>query len=272
MDALKNLPLFLLILPIYINGESKIPRIISLVPSITEIIYAIDGEDALVGIVDPEGYPTDIDKTIVGRFSSPNFERIYSLSPDIVFIEGVEQERFRRPIESLGVKVITIQPEDIEGIFAAISGIGNIIGKGEKASILIDSLWKELEEIRRLVDTKIERKTAFIELSQNPLVTVGRKSFLNSLLEEAGVTNIMSDIEYAYPVISQELVISRNPDVIIMAHKEGTDPLERIGWSNIEAVKDGNIIRDIDLNLLLRPGPRVIDGIKMLITAIYGEH
>ncbi|MCK4595361.1 hypothetical protein KAT73_01160, partial [candidate division WOR-3 bacterium] len=61
------------------------------------------------------------------------------------------------------------------------------------------------------------------------------------------------------------------PDVIIMAHKECTDPLERIGWSNIEAVKDGNIIRDIDLNLLLRPGPRFIDGIKMLITSIHND-
>lgn len=270
-EAFKIISIFVIFFSLPLHTETNQPRVVSLVPSVTEIIYAIDGEDALVGIVDPEGYPTEIDKIIVGRYSSPNFEKIYSLSPDIVFVEGGEQERFINPIESLGIKAIKINPEDVEGIFSAILEIGEIIGKTKEASVLVESLQNELCEIRKMDRTPVDRQTAFLELSQSPLITVGKKSFLNNILEEAGVINITADIESAYPVVSQELVVNRNPDVIILAHKEGTDPRKRIGWSNIKAVKNGKIIKDIDLDLLLRPGPRVIQGIRALISAIYKD-
>lgn len=268
---LKNLSLYILLIPFSLNGGTTLPRTVSLIPSVTEIIYAIGGEDALVGIVDPEGYPEDIDKPIVGRFSSPNFERIYALSPDIVFIESGEQERFKRPLESLGIKVITVAPKGIEDIFSAIIEVGNIIGKTDEASTLVDSLRNELEEIKKSRNVKEEMRTVFFELSESPLITVGNGSFINELIEVAGGVNITSDIESPYPVVSQELIINRNPDIIIIAHGNGTDPKTRIGWKRIEAVKNDRITEDIDLNLLLRPGPRVIKGIKTLICAIYGH-
>ncbi len=263
--------LLLLSAPISSQGDLDLPRVISLVPSVTEIIYAIDGEEALVGVVDPEGYPTNVDKVIVGRYSSPNFEMIYSLDPEVVFIEGGEQERFRSPLESLQMRVVTINPEDIEGIFYAVLEIGKLLNRENEASLLVDSLKRELDEIRGLQRPKKDRKTVFIEISQNPLITVGMGSFINGLMEEAGVINITSDIESPYPVISQELVINRNPDFIILAHKDGTHPEARIGWSEVEAVEDGNIVEDIDLDLLLRPGPRSIGGIRALISAVYGD-
>jgi iron complex transport system substrate-binding protein len=262
---------FILLIPFYLCGGSTSPRIVSLVPSVTEIIYAIDGEDALVGIVDPEGYPEDIDKPIVGRFSSPNFERIYALSPDIVFIENGEQERFQSPLESFGIEVITVAPKGIDEIFGAIIEVGYIIGKGDGAFALVDSLKNELERVRKLVDVREERRTVFFELSESPLITVGKGSFINELIKETGSINITSDIESPYPVVSQELVIKRNPDVIIVAHENGTNPKTRIGWKNLEAVKKDRIIEDVNPNLFLRPGPRVIEGIKTLIYAIYGH-
>jgi len=238
---------------------------------VTEIIYAIGGEDALVGVVDPEGYPKDIDKPIVGRFSSPNFERIYALSPAIVFVESGEQDRFQKPLESLGIEVTIIAPESIGEIFDAIIEVGNIIGKGNEALTLVDSLEDELEKIRKLANVREEKRTVFFELSENPLITIGKRSFINELIDEAGGTNITSDIDSPYPVVSQELVINRNPDVIIIAHENGTNPKTRIGWKKTEAVKNGRIIEDVDLNLFLRPGPRVIEGIKIITYAIYGH-
>ncbi|PIP12424.1 MAG: cobalamin-binding protein [bacterium (Candidatus Stahlbacteria) CG08_land_8_20_14_0_20_40_26] len=261
----------ILLFPLCLCGGSIPPKTVSLVPSVTEIVYALGGENALVGVVDPEGYPEDIDKPIVGRFSSPNFERIYALSPDIVFVESGEQERFQKPLESLGIEVIIITPKSIDEIFGAIIEVGNIIGKEDEALTLVDSLKNELEKIRKLANVRKEKRTVFFELSENPLITIGKRSFINELIDEAGGINITSDIDSPYPVISQELVVNSNPDVIIIAHDNGTDPKTRIGWKEIEAVKNGRIIEDVDLNLLLRPGPRVIEGIKTMTYAIYGE-
>lgn len=259
------------ILTLNLCGATATPRTVSLVPSVTEIIYALGGENTLLGIVDPEGYPEGTDKPIVGRFSSPNFERICALSPDIVFIENGEQERFQRPLKSLGIEVVTVAPKNIEEIFGAIIEVGKIIGREDKALTLVDSLKNELAKTRKLVEGVKERKTVFFELSETPLITVGKGSFINELIKEAGGINITSDIESPYPVVSQELVVNRNPEVIIMAHENGTNPKSRMGWKKTKAVKNDGVVEEVNLNLLLRPGPRVIEAIRTLIYAIHGH-
>ncbi|MCD5384008.1 helical backbone metal receptor [candidate division WOR-3 bacterium] len=259
---MKSKILILILFPLSLLGDI---RVISLVPSVTEIIYAIGGEERLVGVVDPEGYP-DVDKPIVGRFSSPNIEKIYALSPDIVFLEIDAQRRFHGIITSLGMEVREIAPQSIEEIFAGIIEVGKIVGREREAKILTDSLKRELDEIRAQRDKK--RKTVFLELWENPLITIGKSSFINQMIEEAGGINITADIETAYPVLSAELVVERNPDIIIITHKGTTHPTERIGWEGVTAVKNGNIVEDLDINLLVRPGPRVIEGIKSLRKAI----
>lgn len=244
-------------------------RVVSLVPSVTEIIYAIGAQDKLVGVVKPCDWPPGIDKPIVGSFSSPNFETIYGLCPDIVFVEDTEQKRLWSKLNKLGLNIKVIAPKNIGEIYQAILEIGEILGKKENADSLVNKMKKTLAQFE--VDpTKGTKTKVFIEISELPLMTCGRKSFITGLIGIAGGMNIFEDIEKAYPVINQELVIKRNPEVIIILHRNFTNPEKRMGWENISAIKHKQVYTNIDINLLVRPGPRVVKGVEELHKRIYG--
>ncbi len=114
-----------------------------------------------------------------------------------------------------------------------------------------------------------QRPRVFVEIDKSPLMTAGAGSFIDDLIARAGGRNVAHDIQTAYPRIDPERVIAWNPEVILVAHGgapgEAAKRLARqIGWSNVAAVRQRRIIDDIDPDLLFRPGPRLVEGVKQL--------
>ena len=242
--------------------NDKIERVVSLVPSITETIYALGKEDLLVGVTVWDDYPEEVkEKPKVGDFSNPSLERILKLNPDIVFATLPEQRVTINRLRGLGIKVFVSQPKTVRDIFKEIKEIAHLLGVEERGDSLLKSMVQRIDSVKN--NSLSHRPRVYIELSANPLISIGGNSFLSEVIEIAGGENIFKDISQEYPMVPSEEVIKRDPEVIIVLHPGGGIG-ERLGWENVSAVKKNKIYNDIEENLLLRPGPRIVEGIEEL--------
>lgn len=232
-------------------------RVVSLSPAMTETIFALGAQEYLVGVTTYCSYPAEakaIEK--VGDFSNPSLERILGLKPDLVIVNTPEQRRIQQQLEQLGIDVYESSPQTMEEIYAEIAEIGVRLNARAEAESIIAYMKDRLQP-----DTG-SMKRVYVELSPRPLITIGSGTFLNELLKRAGGDNIFSDSKKDYPVVSAEAVILRDPEIIIVLHPEPFG--ERIGWKNVTAVKNQEVFADIDQDLLMRPGPRLVMGYQAL--------
>jgi len=252
-------------------------RIVSLAPSVTEILFALDLGDQIVGVTDQCDYPSaakEIER--VSGFGTPNVEKLLALSPDMIIACGLEKPELTDVLRQAGVQVVSVEVSHFPELFKAIGQIGEATGRSPKAKELVAGMHAELDAVAarvgRIDDAR--RPGVFIEIEQGPLMTAGAGSFLDDLVSRAGGRNVAHEISSAYPRIDPEKVIAWNPEVILVAH--GDRPGEaaerlarRIGWSNVTAVRERRVIDDIDADLLFRPGPRLVDGVKALAARLH---
>ncbi len=258
------------------HAQNHTARYISLAPSTTEILFALGLGDEVVGISSYCNYPPESkSKASVGDFSSPNIEKILSLRPDYIFCTGLEQNVIIVKLRSLHLKVYVADPATIEELFASIRDIGALTGRRSRADDLVAGMRKRLQEVAE----KLSRSPAapkpkvFIEIWHDPLMTAGKGSFVDEVVSLAGGVNIAHDAPRPYSIFSAEEVVRRNPDIIIMGYME-KDPAQdivkrRFGWSSIGAVRNNKVYNDIDPDMLLRPGPRVVDAVEALYKRLY---
>lgn len=252
------------------------PRYISLAPSTTEILFSLGLGDNIVGVSSYCNYPPEAkNKEKVGNFSQPNIEKIVSLKADYIFCTGLEQAPVISSLKRLGLKVYVADPSTISQILSSIIDIGNITGKAKEARSLTEKMREGIEEISLKVKSipAEKRLKVFLEIWHDPLTTAGKGSFVDELITLAGGINIASDTKRAYSIFSPEEVIKRDPDCIIVAYMAGGNAVKsmerRFGWSDVSAVKNRRVWADIDSDLLLRPGPRVVDGLKEIYKRLY---
>ncbi len=237
-------------------------KIVSLSPAMTEILFALNAQNLIVGVTTFCDYPEQAKNIYkVGDFSHPSLERIVGLKPDLVIVNLPEQMRIKKQLEELQIKVFVSSPKSLDDIYREIAEIGTIVKKESVAESLISAMKKHLRP-----SEGGKPKRVYIELSPRPIVTIGGQTFLNEMLEMVGGTNIFSDMKKDYPVVSQEEIIKRNPEIIILLHPHGIE--DRVGWMNIEAIEHRKIYRDFDRDCLMRPGPRLIEGFEALRTTI----
>jgi len=251
-------------------------RIVSLAPSTTEILFALGAGEEVVGVSSFCNYPQEASrKEKVGTFSQPNIEKILSLKPDIIFCTGLEQEPVVRGLKELNLKVCVSDPSNMEGLFSSILDMGKLISKEKEAEELINKMKRGIAEITsksKLIPEQ-SRPKVFIEIWNEPLMTTGKGSFIDELVTLAGGKNIAYDTHRPFCYFSAEQVIKRNPDCIILTYMTSEIPTQavgkRLGWQKISAVKNKRIYNDINPDLLLRPGPRLVEGLKELHKRFY---
>ncbi len=227
----------------------------------TEVVFALGAGDQLVGVTTYCDYPAQaLTKYKVGDFSNPSLERIIALKPSLVIVNLPEQNRIKRMLDDMSIPVFVSSPSSIADVLIEIESLGVLTGKKAQADSIKAEMISTIHPTRRIHD--IGWKKVYIELSPRPLVTVGKLSFLNELITWAGGINIFSDIDQDYPVVSQEEIVRRNPDIIIVLHPEKI--INRVGWSKVTAIVNGSIFTDVDPDILLRPGPRLVHGFKTL--------
>ncbi|MEO0085224.1 MAG: cobalamin-binding protein [candidate division WOR-3 bacterium] len=243
-------------------------RVVSLVPSVTEIIFALGAGSSLAGTTNQCDYPEAALRTLkVGDFAAPDVERIAALKPEVVFITLPLHATAAEKLRESGIRTCVSQPEDVVGVLAEIERIGVLVGKREQGLALARSLAARLDSLPVWSDTP----RVYVEISSVPLMTVGGRTFVADIVRRAGGRNVFDDAVADYPVVAPEEVAARNPDVIIVLHP-GTSPAEvaqRLGWQEVVAIKTGCVFSDIDGDLLLRPGPRAVDGVLLLASRLH---
>lgn len=259
-----------------LSAEIKKQRIISLAPSTTEILFSLGLDDEIVGVTTFCNYPVKaLAKEKIGTFSQPDIEKILSLKPDLIFATGLEQASTVEKLKQLELKVYVSDPSNIEELFNSIIEIGRLVFREKEASDLISQMKIKIAQIR--IKSKSipqdKRPKVFIEIWNDPLMTAGEGSFVDELISLAGGINIAYDVPRAYSYFSPEQVIKRNPDCIILGYMgkdKGQDIIgNRLGWKKIKAVKNNHIYNDINPDLFLRPGPRLVEGLEKIHKKLY---
>jgi len=261
-----------------IFSEQKPQRIISLAPSNTEILFALGLDEEIVGITDYCDYPPEkiAQKEKIGGFATPNFEKIVSLNPDIVFAtSGVQKQAIER-LEELGVKIYILEAETMENLLIEIKNIGKLTGKSQQAQELIAAMEKRIKAVKEKLSNipEDQKPKVFLEIWHDPLWTAPKKTLIYQVIELAGGKHAIT-IEGDWnqvTTVDPESVIDANPDVILLAF-ENSDPIsvyELAGWSAVSAVKNKRVFQ-IDPDIISRPGPRIIDALEQIAKILYTD-
>ncbi|MFZ0064096.1 MAG: cobalamin-binding protein [Pyrinomonadaceae bacterium] len=257
-----------------VRVHGKIERVISLAPNLTEIIYALGAGDRLVGNTTYCDYPEQA-KSVqkVGDTLQPNVERILALRPHLIFISTSSQlEAFARQLHDHGIPVYVSDPHDLEGVIHSIENIARLLNREQQAGELVSKLRGRMTTVEAAVkDRKPVR--VFYQLSAEPLYTAGREAFVTDLIKRAGGQSVTGDVGEAWPRYSEESVVAAKPDAIILptgGSMGGANADVADGLKRSPAVLEGRVIK-IDGDLLVRPGPRAIDGLEQLARALHPE-
>ena len=243
----------------------KIDRAISLAPSVTEMIFAVGAGDRLVGVTTYCNYPAEagaIEK--VGDTQTPNIERIIALRPQVVFVSTASQlEAFMQTLAEQRIAVYVTDAKSLDEVFDNLNELGELFGKTEYAANYVASLsGRALDVKQRVHDKAGDPPRVFLQISNEPLFTIGKESFMTELVEQAGGVSVTRDVPTAYPKLSKETAAALDPEVIILSDSEDNRAPNPV-FGNSSAVKAGRVF-SINADILSRPGPRLVDALEQI--------
>lgn len=258
--------------------ETAPANIVSMMPSNTEILFALGLSDEITGVSDFDDYPEEAqDKEKIGG-QEFNVEAIIALDPDIVFGHesafGISEEGYKQ-IEAAGIPVFVVKnATSFEETYETITTIGQLTDKAEEAEQVINDMKAKVEEVLAKVKDVEEEKTVFVETSPAPeIYTPGQGTFIQEMLNMIGAKNIADDGQDWFMMDAEEIV-NRNPDTIIVMYDYIDTAVEdvyaRDGFDTITAIQEKQVIQ-VDENLTSRTGPRLADGLEAFAKAIYPE-
>lgn len=251
-------------------------RVVSLAPSITEIVYDLNREDRLKGATTYSDFP-EAAKNLpkVGSYVYLDLEKIVSLQPDLcIGIKDGNPKAIVMRLESLGIPVYAVDPRSLESIRRAVLEIGELLQAPETARRVAAEMTLRIDRVRELAKTADHRPRVFFQIGVSPIVSAGSDTFIHELIEIAGGINLARAYT-SYPRFSTEEVIVAAPDIMIitsMARQKVFDQVKAKWqqWPGIPAVKNNRIFL-VDSDLFDRPTPRLLDGLETLIQLIHPE-
>ncbi|HWG85250.1 MAG TPA: ABC transporter substrate-binding protein [Deinococcales bacterium] len=248
-----------------LRAEPK--RIVSLVPSHTETVYAVAAGSRLVGRDDYSNYPADALKVpAVGGLYNPNLEAILAAKPDLVLASEYSGDLVKA-LEKANVTVWAGGAQSFQDIFKTISDIGLLLGQEAEAARLNSSIRRDVRTVE-IITAKLPKTPVYYEIDPTPY-SVGPNSYLGVLLDKAGGKTIVPAALGDFPKISPELVVSANPSVIIGTSRD--EVAKRAGWSAVTAVKRNRVYtltREQD-DIVSRAGPRVGQALRILARLLH---
>ena len=257
-------------------------RIVSLVPALTETLFAIGAGAQVVGVSSFDTYPPQVDTLPrVGALLDPDTERILALRPDLVLVYGSQSDA-RARFEGAGIRVFAYRHAGISGALRAIQELGTATGHDREAATVVRELESRLAAVRTRVRGAPRPRTLLVfERSPRTLRSMyvsGGSGFLNEMLDTAGGENVFADVKQESVQPSHETLIARRPDVILEVRARGLIEAqdrarERALWSalpSLPAVRTGRI-HFLAGEALVVPGPRLAEGAEMLARALHPE-
>jgi iron complex transport system substrate-binding protein len=254
-------------------------RIVSLAPSNTEIVCALQACNDLVGVTDFDTYPGQVTKvTHVVIGATVDIEKVVAAQPQLILAagNGLTSNAVIDQLTKLGFPVLSLYPHDLSGVYADISLVGAAIDARPAAAALVSAMKARADEVSSAL-AKAPKPRTFYEVGvfQGSIYTAGKDSFLASLISLAGGAPITGDA--ATTAIQLEDLIAADPQLILLgdaAYDPSITPASiaaRSGWSDMTAVNTGRILVMLDDQVITRPGPRIIDGLQALARAIHPD-
>jgi iron complex transport system substrate-binding protein len=250
-------------------------RIVSVAPSVTEMLFAVGLDTEVVGVTTFCDYPPQATHKAKIGSSTPNLEAILGVKPDLI----IGNQDFIRPdalakLEQLGIPVFLLIPKKVEDILGHITTIGRLVGHEKEARVVVQGLRDRLKEIGRRLASARPVRVLYV-INTDPLISVGPASYIHQMLELAGGDNIVGRTMTPYPKVSLEEVLRRAPEAIIfpVGTTEGIPDIEQQRWrkwTSLPAVT-GNRLYQVKAELVNRPGPRVVDGVEVLARLLHPE-
>jgi iron complex transport system substrate-binding protein len=258
-------------------------RIVSLAPSNTEIVCALDACDRLVGVTDFDDYPPDVaDVADVVLQASVDVELVVDAEPDLVLAAGNEltPSTVIEQLDELGLTVLVLYPESLDDVYANIELVGAALDASDEADELVAGMQERVEAVETAV-ADAERPVTLYEVGyfEGSEYTAGEGSFIASLIDIAGAEPVTGD---AQGVIDPEALVEADPELILLGSASYdpslSDPataLETVaarpGWAELAAVEAGNVVPYFYDIVTTRPGPRIVDGLEALARAIHPD-
>jgi iron complex transport system substrate-binding protein len=255
-------------------------RIISVIPAVTEMLFAMGAGDQVVGVSSYDKYPPEVAKRArVGALLDPDVERILTLKPDLVVVYGTQQEFIAR-LDRAGIPRFDYQHAGLADITQTIRRLGQRIGRGSEAEKLASTIERDVEAIRKQVAGRPRPKTVLL-FDREPgglrgMYASAGFGFMHDMLEIAGGDDAFSDMRRQSLQLSAELLLARAPEVIVEVQTSEGWPPDRIArelavWKTLPAlpaVRTGrvHIVADDRLSI---PGPRVAEGIRLLARVLH---
>ncbi len=251
-------------------------RIVSLAPGITETLYALGLDDKIVGVTTFCNWPVQArTKTRIGGFTNPSLEKIVSLKPDLILAtaDGNRKETVQQ-LERIGLPVYVTNPTDTQGVLRSIVHIGAITHREREAENMVASIQKRLDHIALQIRHK-RKPRVFFQLGLEPLITAGRGTLTNEVIERAGGVNVAGLDAASYPHYSAEGIIGASPDIIIFAPMVNDERFAAVKrywqkFGDVPAVKN-NKIYPVSADLINRASPRLFDAIEIMALIFHPE-
>jgi iron complex transport system substrate-binding protein len=254
-------------------------RIVSLGPAVTEMLFAVGAGARVVAVTTTDNFPPEVERLPnVGGFAPEtiSLETTLAQKPDLVIAAARFQQPVVEALARFGINAVVIDPDSLDGVLDAIVLVGKMTGRKAQAEDLAADLRRRREAVRRNGATikPAGRNRVLYVLWDEPLQTSGANTFVSQLITEAGGCNVFADAGQQYPQVSDEVVLSSNPDLILAPDHGGAMLRDRLArrpsWGQLAAVKAGRIVT-IPEDLLHRPGPRIIDGLERIAALLRGN-
>lgn len=254
--------------------EEEPQRVVSLSPSATEILFAIGGGDRVVGRTDYCSYPEEASSVeSIGTYTDPNTELIISREPDVVFVSDYLDDAVKTQLEAVGIQVIFFSANSVEASEADILLAGQVMNLSKEAQEVVDGMEKDLAKIQEITAGAKEKKSVFIDIGA--FYSAGSGSLLDDELNKLGAVNIAADSGETWPQLSVETIIEKNPDLYISLYTSLDDLKATSGLNELDCIKNDQIVfydgLSKEADMIQRPGPRVVEGIRLLAQDIYPE-
>ncbi|WP_163102373.1 ABC transporter substrate-binding protein [Peribacillus alkalitolerans] len=259
--------------------DAKPEKIVSLIPSNTEILFALNLDKEIVGVSDFDNYPEAATKKEKIGGMEFNVEKIISLSPDVVFAHASGAHNSEAGLEQIrqaGIPVFVVEDaQSFDTVYSSIETMGTLTGKKSEAEKLVTDMQAKLADIKEKVANVSDQKSVVVEVSPSPeIYTTGKNTFMNEILTSINVKNAAGDQE-GWIQLTEEAYIQMNPQVIITTYggyvENPVDQvLSRKGWDEVSAIKN-KAVYNVDADRVTRPGPRLIEGVEELASAIYPD-
>lgn len=257
-----------------VTVERKPERIISLLPSLTETLFALGVGEAVVGVTTDCSFPEEAKEVEkVADWTTIDMEKILALEPDLVLADDssalLDQLYF---LDDAGIPYVLIDPDSMEEVTGCIMEVARVVGALEEGEKITEEIRKGIEEIQEKAAAvpEDEKPQVIILIDTETFFTVGIGEYLSDLVTAAGGINAAGELGSSYFELSEENILDIDPDVIICTWYRRDELLARDSWQNMKAVKNGRIY-DVTPDLVSRPGPRIVQGLEEIYKAIAGQ-